>query len=650
MRKIQVVLAAILLLAGSSAQAGRRTFDWDPVTPEDWVYPSPADSVPWKACILFERVTFDETGLMDEKVNISVYRRVRICSPEARSWGDVLVPYIREGQKVDKVRGRTVLKDGTVTTVSDEHIFKREVVQLNRRRIKQTAFSLPGLTDDCIIEYSYIIHLNSIMGVWGFQQEIPVRHGELHWKPCDFAKMGPYRILFAGNPNYVILNSEVECKVDKLPSETNCQEVVFTLDKIPPLPSEPHTIPEAARELQIQCYYGGMETAKKFWDDAVVIYQDAVNEICKDDEKVQRLAARFDTLATQEARIAAAYAWVQGELKNASYDPRVEESRSPQTLDGVIEEGQGSTRMLNFLFYDLLKKMHIEAHIALVSDREERLFVRDAKYWQFDDMVVAVREKGSQFRYYSPGDAGLCAGLLRWQNEGITTLLCDMVIDQFQATPFSRPEENRFERHVTVHVSENGGATGECTEQSWGLVARERKLLRFATDSAATVAERMEQLKEELSAREIGSVTLKSFDNIEFPTEATCSVSYAQPLVPAAGRWLVNPFEFMGKADNPFTAPTRTADIMFPYAYRKSEDVSVTFPPGWVPAEMPKDTIFQNEVGVCWIRYTWADSVLTVRRDFQLKRPLVEAAKYASVQRLFETRAQLSDREVMLGK
>lgn len=104
----------------------------------------------------------------------------------------------------------------------------------------------------------------------------------------------------------------------------------------------------------------------------------------------------------------------------------------------------------------------------------------------------------------------------------------------------------------------------------------------------------------------------------------------------------------MEAVENPFTSDSRESPIVFDFAYETNETVNLLLPAGWVAGTLPADTTFSNWAGSCEVHYTSNDSIVTVNRQFTLKRAHFEPDKYARVKRLFEAQAQFGERAILL--
>ena len=112
MHRLFLVTLLILALPTADAEARRDTFVWDSITAADWAVDSTERAAAHSAIMLFEKVVLDEEDLMNEKVEATFYRRIRVLNAEGRREGDVNVPLHEPDQKVKAVRGRVVLPDG----------------------------------------------------------------------------------------------------------------------------------------------------------------------------------------------------------------------------------------------------------------------------------------------------------------------------------------------------------------------------------------------------------------------------------------------------------------------------------------------------------------------------------------------------------
>ncbi|MFQ5630148.1 MAG: hypothetical protein ACE5I1_15375, partial [bacterium] len=133
----------ISLFFVTSVFAGEK-FYWEPVTEADWSVVADSAKGYRDAVMLFEKVTADDRKFADGKTYLTIYRRIRILDAEGRDWGDVLAPLFYKKQKIEEVKGRTILPDGREIALAKDQIFEKQAIKTKGAKIKQTNFSLPG--------------------------------------------------------------------------------------------------------------------------------------------------------------------------------------------------------------------------------------------------------------------------------------------------------------------------------------------------------------------------------------------------------------------------------------------------------------------------------------------------------------------------
>jgi hypothetical protein len=242
-------------------------FEYDPITQVDWALEDDSAYADQYAVVIFEKIEADETKLLDQKCYLTLYRRIRILGPEGRRWGDVILPFIHKKQKIEKIYGRTVLRNQTIIPLTKQHIIEKEVLVTEGIKIKQKSFSLPGLTNNCIIEYAYTLRLPNPNSLWEIQKDVPLIRGVYHWKMyrgrgiLDFLDW-----LFADftNPNYLLVNYNQDIDLEYIPSPEEAREVIFTINNIPSFQSEPYSLPDDVLKTQLRLYYGSKASVDEY--------------------------------------------------------------------------------------------------------------------------------------------------------------------------------------------------------------------------------------------------------------------------------------------------------------------------------------------------------------------------------------------------
>jgi hypothetical protein len=478
MKKALFISIVWFCLSPQAAPAGD-DFVWEKITDKDWqVAPDSAKGIR-NAVVLFEKIVADDRDLLNNKFYVTIYRRLKIFNAEGRQWGDFSLPYLNKKQKIEFIRGRTVLPDGQEFPLLETQIFEKEIFKAKGLKIKQKSFSLPGIADGCIVEYALKYRLPSSYGAWIFQKEIPVIYGEYRWLFYRGQGLSGFYSLFNSvlTPNYLWLNTTSKYLAEQRPSLKDPTEVFFAVNNVPAFEAEPQALPEVALQAQLRCYYSSGAAPAAFWGELTQNISLVFEQYTKNNKRGREVVASFSGLKTEEEKIAAAYYWLQSHIKNIDYLDSDQELKPNASVDETLKRGYGTQEDINYVFYDMLREMNIDAKMVFAADRDENLFVEDAKYWQFDRSLVAVPGDDGKYSFYSPGDLYLPAKCAPWFNEGTQALLVGHLTQQFTTVPFAPAELNRTRRHFTLQLQDESKLRGKLIEQRFGHSGRALRVL-----------------------------------------------------------------------------------------------------------------------------------------------------------------------------
>jgi hypothetical protein len=420
-----ITIAFLLLCPRGAVLFGQ--FAWDPVPPSVWDLREDTSKGEQHAVMIFEKAVADDRNLEDEECYYSIYRRLMLFSADAKKWGDVAVEYLPETENIEVIQARTVLPDGREIVMQKGDTHTKEIFKSEGLKVKEVAFSLPGLTEKCLVEYYVRYRMKNGNHTWLFQKEIPLLHGEYRWKfhqgQTMRAKVGDYVIVYSGVfPNYLAVNALQQVKVEQIPSNEHPEEAVFSIQNVPAFHPEPFTFPDQALKGQLRFYYGSGVSAVEYWSYLSEAVRKHFDDFAREKDRLKPVLAECSKAGGTQEQINAAYQWLQKNMKNISYVEDSKEFKPNETIDDALERKYGSGADINLIFYTILGDMKIPTIMSYMTDRDRSLFYSDAKYWQFDRSMVAVPEAGGTYRYYSPGDLFLPVTHTPWQSEGVLAL------------------------------------------------------------------------------------------------------------------------------------------------------------------------------------------------------------------------------------
>jgi len=620
------------------------------------------------AAMIFEKVVSDDEKVVDKGSFRTIYRRIRILSAAGREWGDVDAPVLSKGQKIKKIMGRTLLPDGKIIELTEDQIFEKEVVKTKGDKFKQTTFSMPGLTDDCIIEYIIKIHTDGYLSEWVAQKDIPVLRAEMHWylAQLDISKAVAKRAEDRITPNYLWLNTSSKVNVTQLPNIKAPTSLLFESGYIPPFEEEPRSVPDASLKTKLYTYYGSAAPVETYWGEKSRDELHDMEDFCEKNKRVKKIVEPFKELATDEEKIQAALDWIHANIINISYlddEDKIEVGKrnsdkkklvkkkklnKNKNASDVIKNGYAWRTHICNTFCDMLREMNIDAKLAWTKDRSEDLFVKKAKFWQFDCVMVAVPDGSDQFKFYAPGYACTTPGMVPWYTEGVVALICGAE-DYLSIVPFSSATSNGETHAFTYTLGEDFIPKGEVHLQYSGQKARSLRLDVFNEDSTDFQQLLLDEIKDEFSKAELDSLQFENIDDATEPLGLSCSVKYPA-LLTQAGRVLFKPFDYCRETENPFHANDRQYGILFKYAHQIRESAQFEIPDGWIVEGLPEPRTFESAVGKCTISIANFGNQLSVQRLFCLNSPFWVAENYSFVKELYQNLQDMSSVIVVLAQ
>jgi len=649
---------ACLLLLFCSIEGfsrGDDDFRWLPVTAADWSLPRDSAVGNRDAVMLFEKVLADDSAMKDREFLLRVYRRIKIFTPAGRSWADVTLPFVPDQSRVTKIFARTHLPDGTVLEMSKEKILERDIVKADEGTVREMFFSLPGVTDSCIIEYCYTYENTRARAIWSAQKEIRLLEGEYRWKYSKYMPSGRFSIadwLFgvATAPNYLWVNSPKPLDIKTLPEHKEAEEAVFTIKDLPAFQSEPFSLPDESVQAHLIRYYGSMMDANSYWTYVSAQVKREVEEFCSDQDRAKALAQEFSSLPTQEEKVVGVYRWLQANIRNITYASKPGRLKSNENANDVIERKYGTQENINYLFWSVANELGVHPKLFYVSKRDRWIFYGVAKFWQFDHCLVVVEDSLHRMQYYSPGDALAEPRQFPWYYEGSTALVAGVSTGEklFAEPPMSRPENNLLLRTLRYSLFPEQALRCSVRELFTGHQARRLKLLLREAEEAERQSLLKQEIKGTLSQDWGDSLTITS---VEMRPD---SVLLAYELVgppleaDATGKIVFRPFGPFAPQDDPFVAERRKLPITFDYASSVRQTVTATLPKGFSANILPPPVQQINTVGTIELIPTLSGDSLVVSTREILSQPLFSTNLYSQVKAFTAARAGMHEVAVIM--
>ncbi|MCK5124689.1 MAG: DUF3857 domain-containing protein [candidate division Zixibacteria bacterium] len=653
---LTIIVGLFFIFSPDAAAKKKDEFKWAEITPSDWKITQDSSKQITDAVIIFEHIIADDKGLENDKCYRTIYRRIRILTDYGRNWGDFDIPILNLKQKIESIQGRTITKDGKTILLGDEHIFEKEAIKIKRKKIKQTSFSMPGVTNDCIIEYYIKIKMPSYYTQWIIQKDIPVLEFKYRWVIPRFNITSRQAGIFEDyiTPNYLYLNRYSELSVDYVPSIKKPKELVFTCSFVPPYNDEPFSLPADAIRTKLLCYLGSRSTALAYWGEKSNDVDDFQKDYADKNKRLRKVVEDFAGLKSVEEKISTAYNWVQSNIFNISYWDLPERNakskkikkKDRKCISDVIKLGYGTKTEINRVFCDMLREMNIDAKMAFACDRDLDIFVEEAKYWQFDESLVIVKKGYKDFDFYSPGHAMLPINQMPWFIEGVITLVGG-VESNLISIPFSSPATNTSTLTYDFTIDEDLILNGNYSVILKGQASRNLKvklLDESPEDCKHLIKESLERRFDDIK---LEVEMFSNLDSVAAIPVIKCVMEQVE-LEVIGDKVLFKPFSHMSASKNPFYLNERKGGVLLNYPYQLRESAQFTLPEDMIIAALPNDTSFKCDAGTCTVMFEELGGGLSVQRLFTLSNPFWTVAGYPSLQALYQARQDFGDFIVVL--
>ena len=645
---IWIILGLICLcLPNSLAMAKYR---WDPIEASDWQISGESREDITDAAMLSEKVFMDHRN--PKLVQHTIHCRIRILSEAGRKWGDVTVPTLHADQRVSRIEGRTLLPNGDEFHLEKDQIFKKTVFETKGTELEKTSFSLPGITDDCIVEYRIEYQIPELGGtLWHVQKDIYLHEGEFKW--CFFRGRGVSDKAWRKGyvPNWHVRPKTLNVNIEILPSADNPKEIRTRVKNVPPFEPEPYGLPAASLKSRLAYYYSSGDDKGAYWKMLAKDRAKGLKTFCRKNKRVRKTVAPFSALEGREDKIKAAYDWLQKNIENRGSALKGDKGshKKNRYADDVLKRGYGTPEDINTVFHEMLKQMNITSNMAFAVDRARAMFDSDAKYWQFNSSLVVVPPgRTGGVTVFSPGSKYLPAGSVPWQNEGIPAFLIGDPDHLFITLRLSDSGANRTHRVVDLNLSSDLQVSGKGKEEHTGHIGHKLRLQGHWGGETVGSDEILKQLSQVYYDAELDSMTYQQMEDPDSPVVLAYTITFSGQEEAMGSRLLLQPAKYLERAINPFRTDRRKTPVMLPYASQTDEVLTITLPDGWEVEALPAEQSFRNKAGFCMATFSAEGNTLSVKRVFRVERAYFTDKDYPSIRELHQFLQGLDDLSFVL--
>ena len=646
----QVSLFSLLLIYGAQTALAQDK-NWREVAPAELQMKTPQVEPDADAEAIFWEVRVDDSS--DDNLSLRHYVRVKIFTERGREkYSKFDIPFTR-GTKIKDIAARIIKPDGTITEITKQDIFEREIVKANKVKIKAKSFAIPNIEPGVIVEYRYRETIEDA-GAKGmtlvFQREIPVQKLSYYYKPYNKRE-----------PNYQSFNfTDTKFIKDEkgfyLAERTN----------VPAFKEEPRMPPSdmarpwmllqgASISLTSVTGFSINYTIKDpssptlYWGAVSAEYAPLVKEMNKSDKEIKRTATELTASAsTPEEKLRKLYEFCQTQIRNTAFDTTLTDEQREKlpknkSLGDVLKNKSAGPQFIDMLFGSMANSVGFETRLALSGNRSKMFFNPNMTNDSFIHPAAIAVKVGEEWKFFNPSVKFLPYGMLVWYEEDVWAMLTGEKGYVWIHTPLTGTEKSVAKRTGRFKLLEDGTLEGTVKIEYAGQSALDYKMDNYE-ESANTREENFKnEIKTRMSTAEISELSISEITDSEKPVVCQYKVRVPNYAQKTGKRLFLQPgyFEY---GENPlFSTASRKYDIYFSYPWSEEDDIQIEYPKNFAldNADAPgtlgdpqKISLLNISIGV-----NKEKNYLTYRRKFYFgggEKILFPVSAYTPLKSLFD--------------
>ncbi len=586
----RLLAACLVIICAASSASALVGDDWKPVDPAHLAMKAPIVDKDADAEVIFweVRVAHEDKG-SDLGTVLNHYIRIKIFTERGReSQGRIDIPAAKIGRReiqIKDIAGRTIKPDGSIVELKKEDIFERDVVKASGLKVKAKSFAMPAVEPGAIIEYRWREVRSGISPYnrFYFSREIPAQFVKYYIKPygdrlvdSEGRAVGLRAQTFYGQMTPFVKEKDGSHST--------------SMSNVPAFREEPRMPPEDAVRPWMLVYYAPdkKNTPDQFWKDYAKRVHEDTKSLLKVNDDVKKVAAEaVGDATTPEQKLERLFDYVRANIKRVYDDAsgltpdqikKLKENKSPAD---TLKRGIGTDQDIDALFGALAAASGFDVRVACTSDRSDFFFDQNLTTDYFIDPTSIAVRVGDSWRLFNPASTYVPFGMLRWQEEGIPTLIADSKEPVWVSSPISAPEKSMEKRKAKLKLAEDGTLEGEVRIEYTGHFAADMK----EDNDDESPASREEILKGKFKARmggiEISDVKIENVNDPIKPFVYSFRVKVPGYAQRTGKRLFLQPAFFQRGLGALFPTAARTYSVYFHYPWAEEDMVEIELPEGF---------------------------------------------------------------------
>lgn len=518
-----LLLFCLLIVSAQTAFAGDD--QWREISPSELAMKTPKVEADADAEALFWEIRIDDSD--SDNLSLKHYVRVKIFTERGREkYSKFDIPFIK-GVKIKDIAARIIKPDGSSVEIGKADIFEREIVKVNKSKVKAKSFAVSNIEPGVIVEYRYreVISDAGAVGMeLAFQKDIPIQILAYYYKPYNKKE-----------PNYQTYNFKDTkfIKDDKgfyLAQRTN----ISALKEEPRMPPEDMVRPWMKLQsvgLNITSVSPGSinfvikdpSNPRSYWASVSAEKSGLVKLMNKPDKDIKKAAIEITAGANgDEEKLQKLYAFAQTQIKNTSFDPTLtDEDRKNlpkiKELADMLKHKTGSAQLVDMLFGAMASSLGFDTRIAYSGNRSKIFFDPNMTNESLVHPAAIAVQVGNKWKFFNPGVSFLPYGMMVWYEEDVWALLVGEKQYVWEKTPITTPERSAAQRSGKFKLLEDGTLEGTARIAYTGQSALDNRMDIYE-DSAAQREENIKnEIKARLSTAEISDILIENITDTSKP-------------------------------------------------------------------------------------------------------------------------------------
>lgn len=587
-RKTLLYTLLIILAFTITLFAGDDPPQWRPVSPAELAMKTSTVEPDADAEAIFWEVRLDDKK--EDKLTFTNYVRVKIFTERGRERFSKFDLQFTKNIKIEGIAARVTKADGTVINLQPSDVFEREIIKVDKAKIKAKSFAVAGIEPGVIFEYQFReVRKDDSAGGERliFQKDIPIQRISYFVRPREGFDLRQNSF-----------NMPADVTFDKAQGDENKGFYVATMTNVKAFKEEPRMPPpNQVRSWALLFYESFSSFSTNQWKGLANLYSLAMKDLLKSNDDIKKTTQMLTTNAsTSEDKIRNIYNFVQKEIKNITFDTAITDEQRKK-IDNkkpsdTLKRRMGDSGDIERLFASMASAAGFETRIVFSGDSSEFFFNPNRQaHSSFVHLCCTAVKVDGKFRYYNPGAPFLGFGQLTWYEEGVSAILVGENGYDLNITAFSDQDKNNAKRTGKFKLFEDGTLEGTMTIEYSGQNAIRRRQEGYEDSEQKRLEDFKAEWKDQISAAEFADVTLENFADNSKPLIYSCKIRVPNYAQKTGKRLFLQPgfFEYGNKPI--FSESTRIHQIFFKYPWSENDDVQIELPANYAldNADAPVD-------------------------------------------------------------